>query len=305
MKISFVIPAFNEEEYIFNCLTRITQCMTNKFDYEIIVIDNASKDRTPNIVESFTTIKLIKLKEKVTISQARNIGWAQSNYDIVVFLDADVLITNAWALEMATVTEQLSRTPLIITGCRYTLSETPSKIEKTWFSNLKKGKESYINSGNLITTKSVLQLTKGFDEQLITGEDVDFCQRAQQAGVKILINYELLAHHEGYPKTIKRFFLRERWHGTGDLKDIHTFLSSKVALFSFTLTFIVVLATLLLSLNSIYTAFSLFIIAAILNLLAVFYKFTYTNIKTTLYLFYLNMVYAIARTLSIFYRRKI
>lgn len=305
MAISFVIPAYNEEQYIRACLLRIMACLAGKIDYEIIVVDNASTDDTFSIVSSIDKIRLIKLDTKVTISKARNTGWKKSIYDIVIFLDADVLITTEWAAELFLTLPKLKENPLTITGCRYALSEEPSKIERSWFENLKRGKESYINSGNLITTKNVLHKIDGFHESLITGEDVDFCERAQQKNIKIEINYKFLAHHEGYPKSISHFFRRERWHGTGDLKSFTYFIKSKVALFSFALTFIMILAIAMLSFGAIHIAISLFVVAAILNLLVVFYKFRYSDINTTIHLFFLNIIYAVARTASIFYRKKV
>src|SRR5690625_6395899 len=80
----------------------------------------------------------------------------------------------------------------------------------------------YINSGNLITTREVMDLVGGFDPGMITGEDVDFCLRAARQGVRLVVNEQFVAHHEGYPRSLLSFFNRELWHGTGDFRNART-----------------------------------------------------------------------------------
>jgi glycosyltransferase involved in cell wall biosynthesis len=60
MKLSFAIPAYNEEANIGACLTSILQELESKsWDVEIIVINNASTDRTAEIARSFPNIRVI------------------------------------------------------------------------------------------------------------------------------------------------------------------------------------------------------------------------------------------------------
>lgn len=67
----------------------------------------------------------------------------------------------------------------------------------------------------------------GFNENLKTGEDPELCMRARAAGFRIINNPELKVHHEGYPKTVRAFFKRERWHGAGGVSSLKDLLTSK------------------------------------------------------------------------------
>src|SRR5690606_8672003 len=72
----------------------------------------------------------------------------------------------------------------------------------------------------------------GFNEQLKTGEDFDFCARAKFKGVECEMDSGFRAIHLGYPGSIPKFFRRELWHGEGDFKNLNTFLNSKIAMIS-------------------------------------------------------------------------
>ncbi len=300
MNISIIIPAYNEENYILHCLTRIIYCFKGKIEFEVIVVNNASTDKTQLIASKINAVKTINLGKKVTVSSARNVGWEVAKFDNICFIDADVLLTNEWVDEYISFYEYLENNRFTITGCRYELSEDPGFIERSWFSKIAESSEKYIDSGNLITTKETLLKISGFDETLITGEDVDFCSRAQASSIKMLINRNFKAHHEGYPKSLEQFYLRERWHGVGDLKSWRTFLRSKVAIFSFLFTFLILLSFLSLPFN-IYLFLLLFSASLILNFIAVIFRFKTSKIN----IFFLHMIYGFARTSSIFHRKKI
>ena len=76
--ISIVTPCYNEEENIADLVSRVSQICgsLNGYDYEIIAIDNASKDRTPQILK-----ELAKTNPKLkVILNARNFGHIRSPY---------------------------------------------------------------------------------------------------------------------------------------------------------------------------------------------------------------------------------
>ena len=70
---SIIIPAYNEQETIEECLSNIIE-ESKKFDSEIIVVDDNSSDQTIEIVEKFKTIKLVKLDSNKGVGNARNVG---------------------------------------------------------------------------------------------------------------------------------------------------------------------------------------------------------------------------------------
>ena len=85
-KISIIIPAYNSEKNIEECLKSICNESKN-FESEIIVIDDGSIDKTSEIVKKFKTIKLIKLKKNKGVGYVRNLGARLEKYkkvDLVI-----------------------------------------------------------------------------------------------------------------------------------------------------------------------------------------------------------------------------
>lgn len=90
---SVIIPAHNEERHIEKTIQSLLS--QDLQDIEIIVVDNGSRDRTPEIVGKYAAqhpdkVRLIKLGRNAGPGGARNIGAAASKGDVLVFLDADM-----------------------------------------------------------------------------------------------------------------------------------------------------------------------------------------------------------------------
>lgn len=224
--ISFIIPALNEESCIGQTIKAI-KSNPPKAAYEIIVVDNGSTDKTVEIVRSEKVILVNGLK--TTIASARNRGVARSRGSILIFLDADVLLTNAWQNEIDKTVELLLRNPMIVTGSRCNVINN-NWLLKYWFARMQCETPKYINSGHLITTKELFKRINGFCAEMQTAEDYDFCMRAKSDGADIINNPKLVVIHTGYPLSVKDFIAREKWHGTQDFYNLKSIAHSKVAL---------------------------------------------------------------------------
>jgi Glycosyltransferases involved in cell wall biogenesis len=89
--ISVIIPALNEEDVIEYCLQSLEN--QNYKNFEIIVVDGGSKDRTVEIAEKYA--RVIKQKSK-TIGGARKEGTLAAKGDILAFTDADTIFDPNW-----------------------------------------------------------------------------------------------------------------------------------------------------------------------------------------------------------------
>ncbi|MES2675336.1 MAG: glycosyltransferase [Pseudomonadota bacterium] len=306
MSLSIVIPIYNEEKYISETIAVITALLESLIEFEIIAVNNASSDNTADLLADIKNIKLLTLNEKVTVAKARNIGWREAKYNLVAFIDGDMIITHEWSNEIVKMTSYLEANSLTVTGCKCHPSRTPSWIENVWFTNenYRNNKEKYINSGNLITTRSVMDITEGFDERLITGEDVDFCGRARALNATLEINKNFKIHHEGYPKTLKGFVKRERWHGVGDVSSLGHFIKSKVAILSMVvLTLLIATITSMIFSSKLSTLLLLSLIFIII--VSAHYKFNVQNKVMWLQIYFLQFLYFFGRSLSITIRRNI
>lgn len=233
MKISFVIPTLNEENNIESVLNSIKESVIcNKFNYEIIVVDNGSTDKTVEIAKHHGA--KVFLRPGISISALRNYGARKSTGSLLVFLDGDICLTPSWGLNIGYTIKILNKNPQIITGSLCGIKVDASWIEQRWFKpRLKKQSVNYINSGHMIILKKYFYILGGFNEKIETGEDYELCKRASKQGARIINNQELSVVHLRYPKTIKDFFKREQWHGKGDLSPLSKIFASKVPLLSF------------------------------------------------------------------------
>ena len=95
MQLSLVIPAFNEEESLTELYQWITTVMQkNKFSYEVIFVDDGSKDDTWKIIEDISlkdsNIHGIKFQRNYGKSAALQLGFQAARGDVVVTMDADL-----------------------------------------------------------------------------------------------------------------------------------------------------------------------------------------------------------------------
>ena len=90
--ISIIVPAYNAEAAIEECLKTIYQESKN-LNSEIIVIDDHSNDKTCEIVEKFKSTKLVKLKKNKGVGYARNLGARIARNKILCYIDSDIIIS--------------------------------------------------------------------------------------------------------------------------------------------------------------------------------------------------------------------
>jgi len=92
---SLVIPLYNEEEVIHECIKRVTNVMhNNEFDYEIIFVNDGSSDSTEEIVKQYCNkdkhLKLISFSRNFGHQTAITAGMDNAEGDAVIVMDADL-----------------------------------------------------------------------------------------------------------------------------------------------------------------------------------------------------------------------
>jgi glycosyltransferase involved in cell wall biosynthesis len=92
--ISVIIPSFNEEENIAQCLVSLSHQTVDRTEYEIIVVDGGSTDKTCEIARKYADMVFIQTSKKV--GGARNDGALASKGDIIATTDADCILTSDW-----------------------------------------------------------------------------------------------------------------------------------------------------------------------------------------------------------------
>ena len=95
LKITIIIPAYNEEKRIPRCLKRVLEyCNEREWDYEVLVAEDGSTDNTVKIVRDFASndnrIKLLSFTERLGKGGAIKNAMLQATKDYVCFMDVDL-----------------------------------------------------------------------------------------------------------------------------------------------------------------------------------------------------------------------
>lgn len=224
MKLSIVIPAYNEEEFIGDCLNSILHEIEGKnYDLEIVVVNNASTDRTREIITSFPGVRLVDEPNKGLV-KARCAGCLASKGELVANIDADTRMTKGW---IDKVFEEFSRNEKLVglSGpfIYYDLSKQARAAVKAFyymgfFSYLLNryvlGVGSMLQGGNFVIKRSALEAIGGFNSEFdFWGEDTDLARRlAKVGGVKFTFELPIYAsgrrlEKEGMVRTGWRYAL--------------------------------------------------------------------------------------------------
>ena len=301
--VSVIIPAKNEAAYLKSCLESLLALKYPKNRYEIIVADNGSTDETVAIAESYK-VKIVRLPKEKTISAVRNGGASQASGDILVFLDADCTVAPDWLTQAQ---RYFFRDDVACFGSSPVIPENATWVEQTWFLVRKSHKQvferEWQESTNMFIPRKIFELSGGFDEKLITCEDVDLSYRLLKYG-KIISDTRIVAVHHRDPKTLRGFFLKERWRGKSNYAGLlrHGLRLTEIPSLLLPVYFILMLTTAFITLFvSVSLAIFIFLLAELPILLLSWIKIRHEfSVVVFVRLIFLYNIYFIARSLSIF-----
>ena len=99
LDISIIIPVYNNSNLTKQCIDSILKFHLNNH-YEIIVVDNASTDKTEALLENYTAqyqnIKYYKSESNSGFANACNLGASKANGEVLVFLNNDTISLDNW-----------------------------------------------------------------------------------------------------------------------------------------------------------------------------------------------------------------
>jgi glycosyltransferase involved in cell wall biosynthesis len=222
MEISLVIPAYNESEYIGECLASVEKYGRGIFK-EVIVVDNASTDDTAAVAARYAGVRVIHEPQK-GLTRARQAGLRATTSEFVAYMDGDSRLPEGW---IDTAGELISRYPNAVSwsGPVY-YYDAPSRM---W--NLTLGIGWWLTAplmyrivgymvlgGNFIVRRSAMDAIGGFDPDVaFYGEDMTLARRLHSVGHTIfrMHFYGLTSARrfvrEGYIRTNMHYVLNFAW----------------------------------------------------------------------------------------------
>ena len=190
MKLSIIIPTFNEEYYLPPLLESIQR--QNFSDYEIVVADAGSEDGTIEIAKKWGC----KVVKGGLPAVGRNRGAEVAQGEFLLFLDSDVILTRDY-LQLSLDEFQVRGLGIAITQIAPLSDSFLNKITHDFANFFMKRVENIKPHGagcyGIITTKKLHDEVEGFDENLDFGEDTDYIERIGSISqFKVLRNPKLL-----------------------------------------------------------------------------------------------------------------
>ncbi|MBD2182997.1 glycosyltransferase [Aerosakkonema funiforme] len=182
--VSAIIPVYNGEKYLAEAIKNV-----KNQDYqplEIIVIDDGSTDRTPEVAAAFKDSIRYVSQPNSGPAAARNHGIRIANGDVIAFLDVDDLWSDD---KLKLQANYLANNPSvgIVQGLIQQMKISRSEEgDRAIFEPTYKP-YSYINIGSAIYRKTVFEKIGFFDETLKYAEDVDWFIRAWENGISKIV----------------------------------------------------------------------------------------------------------------------
>jgi len=216
--VSVVICAYNAERTMLPCLESL-----RKLDYpnfEVIIVDDGSRDRTAEISMDFPEFRLIRQPNK-GLSVARNVGLHAARGDIIAYTDSDCVVDPHWlTLVVRTLTEKN------FDGCG---GPNYAPHEDGWVEACcaaSPGAPCHVLTAddvaehlagcNMVFTKAALLKVGGFDPQFTSaGDDVDVCWRILDAGLRLGFCPAAFVWHFRR-NTIKAYYGQQRGYGRAE-----------------------------------------------------------------------------------------
>lgn len=195
MKLSIIIPAYNEEKVIADCLNGIINIKKNSmYVIEIIVCDNGSTDKTAEIVAEFPEVLLVNEKRRGT-SFARQTAFEYSTGDIIACIDADCIPDPDWIRKGAS--HFTDPTVISVAGlCRfsndYRFAIIITLIQFFLYPILHRlsliaGSGGMMLAGNVFIRRHTLHSIKGFPtEKTFWGDDAQLAKNLQTIDGKMI-----------------------------------------------------------------------------------------------------------------------
>ncbi len=233
MKISIIIPMYNCEKSILNTLNSVlNQTYQN---YEVICVDDGSKDKTFDIVNSMAKLnKSIKLvhTENFGVSHARNIGLSMisKNTDIIMFLDSDdLLLPDAFKIvienmkDNSIVTYSYKKNNKIIS-----LELFENNFNKKEYYEMLSKKDLFNQLWNKAYSKECVKDIR-FNENLNLGEDLDFNIQCLKKAKKISYIDQYFYHYFLYSNGLslrkRRNIFEVKYEMLQNVKEFYSFFN--------------------------------------------------------------------------------
>ena len=228
--VSIVILNYNAGQLLDECIQSIYK--TEKVDFEIILVDNASTDKSYKVyVQKFPDVKLIENEKNLGYCEGNNVGIRVTKGEFVVVLNPDTVVNPNWLYELIHAYKKNGEgiyQPKILATTDHDMLLSSGQFIQLFGFGYSRGKgETHVEGSNniekigyasgtcIFTSKKIIEKLNLFDPFLFAyHDDLDLCWRASMLGINSFYVPASVIFHpiEGYSfKWSKfKFYLMER-----------------------------------------------------------------------------------------------
>jgi len=214
---SVIVPAYNAEKTIAACLRALAGQTLDKSAYEVIVVDDGSKDGTADVVKSFP-VKYLHQANRGPAT-ARNHGAREARGKIILFTDSDCVPSPDWIAEMVkpfddpdvVAVKGAYRTNQRSFTARFAQVEFEERFEL-----LKRAPSiDMVDTYSAAYRADVFRQAGGFDESfpVANNEDTELSYKLSRMGRKMVFSPDAVVYHLNHPDSLRRYARLKFWRG--------------------------------------------------------------------------------------------
>ena len=213
--VSVVVPVRNAADTIADCVDSLLALAYPSDGFEVLVVDNASTDRTPAILERYADRVRLLHEPSRGPSHARNAGVRHARGDVIAFTDADCRVDRSWLTEIVPAVRDegvgmAGGRILAARPCNYVerFGETIHDHERAITTSM----PPYVITANCAARKSTLEAIGGFDPAFPRSQDADLAFRLWGAGYRLVFVGGAIVYHRN-ERTLRGLMREGFQHG--------------------------------------------------------------------------------------------
>lgn len=196
--ISIIVPVFNEQGCLADCLDSLLNLDYPVHQREIIVVDNNSSDNSAHIIKNYPVRYVFEPRRGA--AAARNSGAAEARGDVLAFVDADCLVYEDWLKEICRVLANPS-VDAVMGVSEGMAGNIWADFRQRQVENLLAEARAEAHNVSRATTtsfairKKVFMENGGFDASFFRAHDIEFSIRLHRRGCKIVLAPRVRVRH--------------------------------------------------------------------------------------------------------------
>lgn len=214
---SVIVPAYNAEKTIARCLRALGSQTLDPSVYEVIVVDDGSRDGTADIIKSFPVRYLHQTNKGP--AAARNHGSREARGSIILFTDSDCVPAPDWIAEMVRpfADPEVAAVKGAYRTNQRSLTARFAQIEfEERFELLKRAPSiDMVDTYSAAYRGPVFHGVGGFDESfpVANNEDTELSYKLSTMGKKMAFNPAAIVYHLNHPDSLRRYARLKFWRG--------------------------------------------------------------------------------------------